>query len=139
MANEIWIMAVAVILSMMVLMVASGPVATFVEAHPTVKILALGFLIMIGMALVAEASARTCPRATSTPRWCSRCSSSCINMRHRRKAKPVHLRNPYGEETEPRATSVGRFRTQTCREPAHRVATLIGRHSKCVTRAAGKN
>ena len=37
MANEIWIMAVAVILSMVVLMVASGPVATFVEAHPTVK------------------------------------------------------------------------------------------------------
>ena len=43
MANEIWIMAVAVILSMMVLMFASGPVATFVEAHPTVKVLALGF------------------------------------------------------------------------------------------------
>ena len=40
MADEIWIMAVAVILSMIVLMVASGPVATFVEAHPTVKVLA---------------------------------------------------------------------------------------------------
>lgn len=55
MAREIWVMAVAVILSMIVLMVASGPVARFVEAHPTVKILALGFLIMIGMTLVAEA------------------------------------------------------------------------------------
>ena len=54
MANEIWVMAVAVILSMIVLMVASGPVADFVEAHPTVKILALAFLILVGMALVAE-------------------------------------------------------------------------------------
>lgn len=55
MAREIWVMAVAVVLSMIVLMVASGPVGRFVETHPTVKILALGFLIMIGMTLVAEA------------------------------------------------------------------------------------
>lgn len=55
MAREIWVMAVAVVLSMIVLMVASGPVGRFVENHPTVKILALGFLIMIGMTLVAEA------------------------------------------------------------------------------------
>ena len=38
MANEIWVMAVAVVLSMIVLMAASGPVASFVEAHPTVKL-----------------------------------------------------------------------------------------------------
>jgi predicted tellurium resistance membrane protein TerC len=37
-----------------VLMLASGPVASFVEEHPTVKVLALGFLIMIGMTLIAE-------------------------------------------------------------------------------------
>ena len=62
MANEIWVMAVAVILSMIVLMVACGPVASFVEAHPTVKILALGFLIMIGMALVADSLRRAHPQ-----------------------------------------------------------------------------
>ena len=54
MANEIWIMITAVVLAMIVLMVASGPVAKFVDNHPTVKILALGFLIMIGMALMAD-------------------------------------------------------------------------------------
>ena len=54
MANEIWVMAVAVLLSMIVLMAASKPVGDFVEKHPTVKVLALGFLIMIGMTLVAD-------------------------------------------------------------------------------------
>jgi len=62
MANEIWVMAVAVILSMMVLMLASGPVAAFVEEHPTVKVLALGFLIMIGMALVADSFSAGVPK-----------------------------------------------------------------------------
>src|SRR5262245_43000812 len=54
MANDIWVMITAVVLAMIVLMIASGPVAKFVDKHPTVKILALGFLIMIGMALMAD-------------------------------------------------------------------------------------
>jgi predicted tellurium resistance membrane protein TerC len=100
MANEIWVMAVAVILSMIVLMAASGPVATFVEAHPTVKILALGFLIMIGMALVADAFGAHVPKGYIYTAMVFSVFIELINMRHRRKAKPVHLRNPYGEETE---------------------------------------
>ena len=100
MANEIWVMAVAVILSMIVLMVASGPVATFVEAHPTVKILALGFLIMIGMALVADGFGAHVPKGYIYTAMVFSVFIELINMKQRRKAKPVHLRNPYGEETE---------------------------------------
>ena len=100
MANEIWIMAVAVILSMMVLMFASGPVATFVEAHPTVKILALGFLIMIGMALVADTFGAHVPKGYIYTAMVFSVFIELINMKQRRKAKPIHLRNPYGEETE---------------------------------------
>ena len=100
MANEIWIMAVAVILSMMVLMFASGPVATFVEAHPTVKILALGFLIMIGMALVADSFGAHVPKGYIYTAMVFSVFIELINMKQRRKAKPVHLRNPYGETTE---------------------------------------
>ena len=99
MANEIWVMAVAVILSMIVLMVASGPVASFVEAHPTVKILALGFLIMIGMALVADAFGAHVPKGYIYTAMIFSVFIECINMAQRRRAKPVHLRNPYGEET----------------------------------------
>ena len=99
MANEIWVMAVAVVLSMIVLMAASGPVASFVEAHPTVKILALGFLIMIGMALVADSFGAHIPKGYIYVAMVFSVFIEVINMFHRRKTKPVHLRNPYGEET----------------------------------------
>jgi predicted tellurium resistance membrane protein TerC len=100
MANEIWVMAVAVILSMLVLMLASGPVAAFVETHPTVKILALGFLIMIGMALVADAFGAHVPKGYIYTAMIFSVFIECINMLQRKKARePVHLRNPYGAET----------------------------------------
>lgn len=100
MANEIWVMAVAVVLSMIVLMVASGPVATFVETHPTVKVLALGFLIMIGMSLVADSLGGHVPKGYIYTAMIFSIFIEVINMIGRRKHRdPVHLRNPYGEET----------------------------------------
>jgi predicted tellurium resistance membrane protein TerC len=98
MANEIWVMAVAVILSMIVLMAASGPVGEFVERHPTVKILALGFLIMIGMTLVADSFGVHVPKGYIYSAMAFSVAIECINMLYRRRMKPVHLRNPYGPE-----------------------------------------
>lgn len=101
MANEIWIMGAAVVLSMLVLMLASGPVASFVEAHPTVKVLALGFLIMIGMALVADSSGAHVPKGYIYTAMIFSTFIECINTLGRRRLRePVHLRNPYGEETD---------------------------------------
>ena len=54
MVDRVEIMIAAVVISMLVMYVASGPVAAFVAAHPTTKMLALAFLVMIGVALVAE-------------------------------------------------------------------------------------
>jgi predicted tellurium resistance membrane protein TerC len=54
MANEISIMVAAVVIAVLVMLVASGPIATFVGRHPTVKMLALSFLLLIGMSLVAD-------------------------------------------------------------------------------------
>ncbi len=54
MADELWIMVVAVVAAMIVMLVASTPLANFVSAHPTVKMLALSFLLMIGVFLVAD-------------------------------------------------------------------------------------
>jgi predicted tellurium resistance membrane protein TerC len=54
MAESIWVMVVAVILAVGVMMVFAGSVSAFVEKHPTVKMLALAFLLMIGVMLVAE-------------------------------------------------------------------------------------
>lgn len=54
MARDLWVMVVAVILSMIVMYVAAGPVSAFVHRHPTAKMLALAFLVLIGVALMAE-------------------------------------------------------------------------------------
>jgi predicted tellurium resistance membrane protein TerC len=98
MANEIWVMAVAVILSMVVLIVAAGPVAGFVDRHPTVKILALGFLIMIGMTLVADSFGVHIPKGYVYSAMVFSVFIEAINMLHRRRVKPLHLRNPFGPE-----------------------------------------
>jgi len=54
MANELWVMAAAVIIAVIVMLVASGPIVRFIHAHPSVKMLALAFVMLIGVALVAE-------------------------------------------------------------------------------------
>jgi predicted tellurium resistance membrane protein TerC len=54
MARDIEIMIVAVVIAMIVMYLASGPVAHFIAVHPTTKMLALAFLVMIGVALVAD-------------------------------------------------------------------------------------
>ncbi|MEQ9641336.1 MAG: TerC family protein [Alphaproteobacteria bacterium] len=54
MAQELWVMVAAVVISMAVMFVASGPISAFVSRHPTVKMLALSFLLLIGVALIAD-------------------------------------------------------------------------------------
>ncbi|PID85698.1 MAG: hypothetical protein CSA11_05870 [Chloroflexi bacterium] len=53
-ADEVWVMIVAIILAAGVMLAASGAISRFVEEHPTMKILALSFLILIGVMLVVE-------------------------------------------------------------------------------------
>jgi predicted tellurium resistance membrane protein TerC len=55
MVDQIWVMVVAMVIAMLVMWRFSGPVSEFVDDHPTVKVLALAFLILIGVMLVAEA------------------------------------------------------------------------------------
>ncbi|HEX5102832.1 MAG TPA: TerC family protein [Pirellulaceae bacterium] len=54
MAESIWVMITAVVLAVGVMMLFAGPVSAFVEKHPTVKMLALSFLLLIGVMLVAD-------------------------------------------------------------------------------------
>ncbi len=53
-ANDLPVMIAAVVVSILVMMVVSGAIAAFVDRHPTIKVLALSFLILIGVALIAE-------------------------------------------------------------------------------------
>jgi len=54
MAEHLWVMIVAVILAMVVMVSASGPISRFISTHPTAKMLALSFLLLVGMALIAD-------------------------------------------------------------------------------------
>jgi predicted tellurium resistance membrane protein TerC len=54
MANAIWVMVAAIVMAVLAMMVFAGPVSGFVERHPSIKMLALSFLLLIGVLLVAE-------------------------------------------------------------------------------------
>ncbi|MBC7927947.1 MAG: TerC family protein [Bryobacteraceae bacterium] len=54
MANQIWVMVAAVVLAVVFMMFASGPVSAYIDRHPTLKVLALSFLLLIGMTLIGE-------------------------------------------------------------------------------------
>ena len=99
MANEIWVMATAIILSMIVMLVAARPVGDFVERHPTVKMLALAFLLLIGTTLMADAFGVHVPKGYIYAAMAFSVFVEALNMLQRRRAKPVHLRHAYAEET----------------------------------------
>lgn len=54
MVSELWVMYTAVIVTVVIMLVASGPISAFIQRHPSFKILALCFLMMIGVSLIAE-------------------------------------------------------------------------------------
>jgi predicted tellurium resistance membrane protein TerC len=62
MANNFWVMAAAVVIAVCIMLVASGPVSAFIDRHPTVKMLALSFLLLIGMTLVADGAGVHVPK-----------------------------------------------------------------------------
>jgi hypothetical protein len=62
MTNEYWVMATAIVIAVLIMLGASGPVSGFVNRHPTVKMLALSFLLLIGMALVTDGAGFHVPK-----------------------------------------------------------------------------
>ena len=100
MVNNLQVMIAAVVASVGLMMVASAPIGEFVSRHPTVKMLALSFLLVIGVVLIADAFGHHVPKGYIYTAMVFSVFIELINMRQRRKAKPVHLRNPYGGETE---------------------------------------
>jgi predicted tellurium resistance membrane protein TerC len=62
MANKLSVMAAAIVIAVVIMLVASKPLAEFVARHPTVKMLALGFLMLIGLALIADGAGIHVPK-----------------------------------------------------------------------------
>ena len=95
MAEDIAIMVAAVILAVGVMMFSAGPISSFVNRHPTVKILALSFLLLIGVALVADGLGMHIPKGYIYFAMGFSVFVEMINLRVRRRATPVHLHEPY--------------------------------------------
>ena len=76
MAQEVLVMMIAMVVAVIVMLVFSGSIARFIQRHPSMRVLALSFLLLIGVMLVAEGWGSTSTRATSTSPWGSRSSSS---------------------------------------------------------------
>ena len=76
MVDELWVMVAAVIIAVGIMMRVSQPISAFVHRTPTVKMLALSFLLLIGVSLLLEGFDQHIPKGyLSTSRWGSRCSS----------------------------------------------------------------
>lgn len=97
MAQEIVIMVIAVILAVSVMMFSAGPISAFVNRHPTVKVLALSFLLLIGISLVGEGLGMHIPKGYIYFAMGFSVFVEMINLRVRRAAVPVHLHEPYIE------------------------------------------
>ena len=95
MADEIAIMVTAVILAVGVMMLSAGPVSSFVNRHPTVKVLALSFLLLIGVSLIGEGLGMHIPKGYIYFAMGFSVFVEVINLRVRRAAVPVHLHEPY--------------------------------------------
>ncbi len=93
MADDISVMIIAIVIAIAVMLVASGPLSRFVEAHPTVKMLALSFLLLIGMSLVADGFDVHVPKGYIYFAMGFSVFVELINLRLRRRHDPpVHLR-----------------------------------------------
>lgn len=91
MASHVGVMIAAVILAVGVMLFLAAPLSSFVEKHPTVKILALSFLVLIGVNLVAESFHQAIPKGYTYFAMGFAVGVEILNLRLRRKSEPVRL------------------------------------------------
>lgn len=96
MANQLAVMVAAVIIAVIFMMLTSGRVSDFIEKHPTVKVLALSFLLLIGVALIADGLDLHIPKGYIYFSMAFSLFVEMLNIRLRRKKiTPVKLRHAY--------------------------------------------
>jgi len=95
MADQITIMVIAVMLAVAVMMFSAGPISAFINRHPTVKVLALSFLLLIGIALIGDGVGMHIPKGYIYFAMGFSVFVEMINLRVRRGHAPVHLHERY--------------------------------------------
>ena len=105
MADDVEVMIAAVVIAVGVMLFSAGPISAFVEQHPTVKILALSFLILIGTSLVAEGFHQHIPKGYIYFAMAFSVMVEMINLRIRgQHTDPVRLHEPRMNESLVEAT-----------------------------------
>ena len=97
MAEDVAVMVLAVMIAVGVMLVSSSAIGEFVERHPTVKMLALSFLLLIGMSLMAEGVDQHIPKGYIYFAMGFSVFVEMINLRVRARTPVVHLHQPYTE------------------------------------------
>jgi predicted tellurium resistance membrane protein TerC len=97
MAEHLTVMVIAVIAAVAVMMVAARPIGEFVERHPTVKMLALSFLLLIGLSLILDGVGQHVSKGYIYFAMGFSVFVELINLRVRKHAEPVHLRRRFTE------------------------------------------
>ena len=103
MVNNLWIMIAAVVISIIAMMLFAGKIGAFVQRHPTIKMLALAFLLLIGVTLIAEGMHQHISKGYIYFAMAFSVFVEFLNMRLRKKTKPVELHNPYSATDEAKA------------------------------------
>jgi predicted tellurium resistance membrane protein TerC len=106
MAEHLPVMVAAVVIAVAVMMVAAGPISNFVEEHPTIKMLALSFLLLVGMALVADGLGQHIPKGYIYFAMGFSVFVEMLNLRIRdaREGEPVRLRRRMAPAPHPPVT-----------------------------------
>lgn len=101
MVDNLWIMIAAVVVSIFFMMAFAGSIGAFVQKHPTIKMLALSFLILIGVTLIAEGLDQHIPKGYIYFAMAFSVLVEILNLRLRKvKTEPVHLHNAYDDKDE---------------------------------------
>ena len=95
MARELGVMIAAVIIAVLIMLVSAGSISAFVNRHPTVKMLALSFLLLIGMSLIAEGLDFHIPKGYIYFAMAFSVFVEMLNIAIRRKTRPVRLHDAY--------------------------------------------
>ena len=95
MANQLWVMITAVVIALGVMLAFAGTISNFVNRHPTLKMLALSFLILIGVMLVGESFGQHIPKGYIYFSMAFAFAVEMLNLRLRTKSQPVELHQPY--------------------------------------------
>ncbi len=100
MVDQLAVMITAVVVSVALMMVFAAAIGRFVNQHPTIKMLALAFLVVVGVVLIAEGFGEHVPKGYIYFAMAFSVGVESLNIRMRgRSKKPVHLKSAYADET----------------------------------------